>query len=93
MRHHVAHTESQFFRLAAMGSGFKESLKVAILLSSVSNHEELVPTSASINTLKEETATWEYVKSIFIEENKRLRNTETNTRENMDWRRVIWRLL
>lgn len=38
MNDHVAHVESSFPRLVALGSTFEEPLKVDILLSSAKNH-------------------------------------------------------
>lgn len=72
MRDHIAILESQFSRLATMGSNLEESLKVAILLSSLSELMEYNAVTVSINALAESTTTWNYVYLIFMEEQKRL---------------------
>lgn len=67
VRDHFADLKSQINCLFAMGSPFKDSSKVAILLSSLSSYREFSATIASINTLKENLATWDWIPNIFIE--------------------------
>lgn len=47
-------------------------MKVAILISSLTEGEEYAPVIASVNAVQEQTASWEYVAIVFVEESKRL---------------------
>lgn len=73
VRGHVAHLKSQPSRLTAMKSTIEEVLKGAILLFSALSLWELAPRDASINFLKDENATWDYVTSMCFEESNRLK--------------------
>lgn len=65
-----------------MGLTFEEFLKVAVVLLSVNNHRDFALDTASVNSLKEERATWGYGKKIFIEEINILQNTAVYTKSN-----------
>lgn len=60
-----------------MQPGISESMKIALLLSSVSHLLEYGPITSSVNTLQKETATCEYVSMLFIEESRRLNMNRT----------------
>lgn len=49
-----------------------QSMKVALLLCSLSSLLEKEPFMASVNTLQKEKMTWNYVSMLFIEESKGL---------------------
>lgn len=70
VRFHIANLESQYSCLVVVWSTFEESLKAAIMLSSVSNLRRHAPIMASTNSLKEETATSDYVTNTIIEKNR-----------------------
>lgn len=70
MGDHVSLMESQFARLASMGSMIDEEMRVAILLTSIGNRPEYAPMMASINTLQDSVTTWNYVTVLLIEESK-----------------------
>lgn len=72
---HVAQLKSQFLRWKKMDSKMEEVMEVAILVTSPSRQKDFAKIIASVNTLQENIVTWKYVTSIFIEENKRLRNS------------------
>lgn len=65
---HVAQLESPFSHLASMASVVDNTTKVEILLPSFGNQEEYAPMISLVSTTQEETAKWEYDKTIFIEE-------------------------
>lgn len=83
MRNHITQLESQFSKLAAVGSKTEEQKKVTILLSSLNERQELAHSIASMHTVQEEMANWTYVTNTFIEENKRLKNQKA-TMSNQD---------
>lgn len=72
MGDHVAQLESKIAKLMAMGSGFDEAMKVAILLSSLAEQYKLAPIVLSVDTSSEDKETWSYVSGIFFEEDSRL---------------------
>lgn len=69
--------EAQFSKLASMESNISESLKVALLISSLSNMSEYGPMIASFNTLSKEVTTWNHFSMLFIEERKSLTMKKT----------------
>lgn len=68
----VVSIESQFSRLASIGSTINESMKVAILLSSLLVSNECSPVIASVNTMQEHLTTRNHVTMNFVEEQKRI---------------------
>lgn len=54
----------------------KEEMKIAQLNSSLENRNEYSVVIASLSTLQEEMATWQYVTNVLIEKKKRLRLNE-----------------
>lgn len=65
MGDHIAQLEWQFSRLAGMSLIIEEQIKVAILLSSLSEQREYAPTIASVDTIHGEIVAWSYVARIF----------------------------
>lgn len=63
VRGHVARIESQFSVFTVVAFNFEESLKDAILLSSINNQWVLLSIVVSISKLKDELATWHHVKT------------------------------
>lgn len=62
--------ESKFNRLANMIFDIKEPTEIAILLTSVSDLPVYTAIIASGSTLREDDATWTYINTLFIEEQK-----------------------
>lgn len=57
MGYHVVSIESRFYRMASEASTIKESMKMAILLSSLSESTVYVAVIASVNTIPEHLTT------------------------------------
>ena len=70
IRDYIAKFETMFNRLEIMGSHIDEAMQVAILLVSLLNDETLSSTVAAIKTMDEEKATWDYVTSRLMEEQR-----------------------
>lgn len=73
---HVSTLEARFCILASMGSSISESMKIALLLSAMSNLLECRPIISSLNSLQREMATFNHVSMIFIDEYKCLLNED-----------------
>lgn len=69
---HIAVFRPQFSRLAMMGSKLDESTEVAILLSLLPGKAKFAAFAASVRTIQEQSATWNYVFTLFMEEQKRI---------------------
>lgn len=81
---------SQFSRLHAMGTALEEPLKVALLISSLSNLSEFQLITASINALPQHTTTWNYVTTLSIEVDKRMiQGKDNNSKEMVDGADII----
>lgn len=66
-------SESQYGKLRALGSEFEEVEMVAVLFFSLKVQDEYAFIVSSINTLLQIMATWLYVRTIFVEDWKRLK--------------------
>lgn len=64
MKNHIAVLESEFSLLSMMGSELDESIRVVIFLSSLSERSEFVAIVASVATLQQQLATWNYVSNV-----------------------------
>lgn len=64
--------EAQFLRIASMNSSVSDSLKVTLLIASLSNMSEYRSIIASVNTIQQKLRTWSYVSMFFIGESRRL---------------------
>lgn len=71
MGDHVSTLKARFRRLSSTGSSISESMKIALLLSSLSNLPEYRPVIASVNSLQTEIAKWNHVFTIFIKKYRR----------------------
>lgn len=74
MSDRVAQLESQFTRLAAIGSSIEVQINVVTLLPSLSEQKKCAPTIATVLTIQNEIGTWSYVTSILIEQISSLKN-------------------
>lgn len=63
--------ETKFSRLVAMNDPVSESMHVAILGFSPSNLPEHATITASINKMKGDMASWNYVSMTFVQEQER----------------------
>lgn len=70
VKNHIAHVELHLSYLAAMTPTFQVPLKVTMIFSWICHNRKLAAIIASIITIKEGMATWDYVANIRIEENK-----------------------
>lgn len=55
-----------------MRSVVEDTMKIAIIISSLKNCNKCAPIIALVNSMKEEMVTWNHVATVFVEENKRL---------------------
>lgn len=78
MKDHISALEAQLSTLVSMDSNVSESMKVALLLSSLFNLTDYCSINASVNTFQQELTTWNYVSALFIKENKRLSIVEAS---------------
>lgn len=72
MRSDGPHLESQYSKRNEIEMDVEEQMKIAIPVSSLSNHNEYSALIVSFNTHREEMATWKYVTIVLIDEQKRL---------------------
>ena len=70
MGEYLTELESMFNRLCSMGMPIAEPMQVAILLVSLGCEEEMAGTVAAIKTMDEDRATWDYVSSRLLEEQR-----------------------
>lgn len=80
MRDNEANRESKFSRLTTMTFDIKEWMKMAILLTSISDLPVYTAMIAFIITLKKDDATWTHVTILFIEKQRRVTKTSRDTR-------------
>lgn len=76
MGNYIPLLESQYSRLNAMGMKVEEQMRINIIINSLANDKDYSASVASLYTLNEKKATWEYVAVIFILEQKRLQPNE-----------------
>lgn len=78
----IAKIETGFARLAATNDTVSESIRVTILVSSLSSFPEYAAITASINMKNADEVNWNYASMTFIQEQKRQRS-QNGLQENV----------
>lgn len=79
--YHVVILESQFSSLVAMTTTVEESMKIATIVTSLSNFTNIAPIVTSVSTIQESMITWDYVTMLFIKNSSRLSHLHTVGRD------------
>lgn len=78
MEDHVSYMESELTRFQIMGTNFDAPVKVTPLMYSLPNLSEYETITTSIKALQEETATWDYVSTLLVEESRKIAHRRIN---------------